>query len=131
MLHAGRDLSHLEADPGGHKRHAGNRCGGGIDDVGKLLTGYAQLVSNLPHRVANDQNVGIVVKEDDETEYTSRHLCPLRRTRKRNDLVDHPLHAAVPRNDSYHATNHKGEKDDRRVVGISYRLKHVHLKSVK
>ena len=58
----------LESNPGGRKGEAGNRCTGGIGDVGKLLGADPEPARDGPQSSSDDEAVGQPVEKADQSE---------------------------------------------------------------
>jgi hypothetical protein len=60
------EQSDLVTDPGRDERHRGDGRRGGVDHVGELLPGDAELVAEGPQGPADQEAVGVVIEEDHE-----------------------------------------------------------------
>ena len=112
------DQRDLETHPGGDEDDGGDGRSRGVHDVGQLLARHVHAIRDRPHRVADDQRVGVVVEEDREAAEVGRELGPPRGRGERPDRLHDPTRAATLADDAHHSAEQEREHQDRRVVRI-------------
>ncbi len=112
------DEPHLEADPGRDDGQSRDGCGGGVDQERQFLAGDALPIGDGPHGTAEQQGVGVVVEEDDQTQPPGGDLCPPTRAGEGCQPFDQSRSSAAARDDADQATQEQCEEHNLEVRRI-------------
>ena len=102
-----------------------------VDDVGKFLPRYFEVIRQRPCRVAYDQCVAVVVEENHQSHQPDCDLAANSGLRATHYTLHDARHSAVPRDDADHAANHHRKQNNRRTIGVGHRPGDVHLETVE
>jgi len=89
------------------------------------------MIGDRPRSIADDQRIAVIVEKNHHSHAPYSYLPPYCGPGATDDHAHNARHTAVSRNDTDHATDHQGEKNDGRMIFVSQCSNDVDLESIK
>ena len=121
------DVADLDSDPRRDQREARDGRGGGVDEERELLAADAKAIGDRTHRGTDQERVGVVIEEHEQSEEPGRELSAA----AARCIGAHPrseaLGATALRHQAEHPAEQQAEDQDRRVSAIGDRVDDVRV----